>query len=65
MTNTMFYVLHNEATGRDTNCETLIDALDAVDGSVGSADDWVVHQVCRGSVTRFVTEGCGRNSRHQ
>ena len=62
MTNATFYVLHNEATGCDTKCETLMDAL-AVADAIEGTDDWIVHEVCRGSVTRFVTEGCGHDSR--
>ena len=61
MTVTSFYVLYNFATGVDSCHKTLGDAL-LLDG-VGSVDEWVIREVTNGSVTRFVTEGCGHSNR--
>ena len=61
MSDTLFYVLCNDATGTDTKYETLIDALDAVNEMVGERDDWVVHELNsrRVGVVRSAAEGCG------
>jgi hypothetical protein len=55
-------VLSNDATGTESEHESLDAALDAVDLTVGERDHWDIHEFLSDSIARWVTDGCGRNT---
>jgi hypothetical protein len=59
MSDTMIYVLTNEATGATSRHESLNRALDAVIDEIGRCDDWMIELWAHGRPLRWVAEGRG------
>jgi hypothetical protein len=60
MTEGTIYVLCNATTGLDTTYPTLDGAIHAVTDEIGERDNWFLHELSRGRVARWMTDGRGR-----
>src|SRR4051794_17058622 len=53
------YVLYNDATGSESTHPTLGSALHASGHDVEDGEHWVIHEMTRGSIARWITDGTG------